>query len=334
MPSSEVDVLAVVDVLAAEDPVAAFVDAQRRERPIALPTSGTSGRPRTIVRTTRSWTDSFAAVSELTGTDGSSRVWIPGPVTATMNLFAAVHARSVGAERVGSFAEATHAHLTPTALRHLLAAGTDLTGTHLVVAGDRIDATTAGQVAAVGGRLSHYYGAAELSFVAWGEHADALRPFPGVQVETREEELWVRSPFVARGYLEPDHELRSVDSWVSVGDRGEVTDGRVVVHGREGGITTAGATVAVADIERVLRPLATGEVVVVGLPHPDLGEIVAAAVDHAEDVQRLTSLAREQLTPAQRPRRWLHLDPLPLTANDKVDRTAVGSALEQERGER
>ena len=43
MPSSEVDVLAVVDVLAAEDPVAAFVDAQRRERPIALPTSGTSG---------------------------------------------------------------------------------------------------------------------------------------------------------------------------------------------------------------------------------------------------------------------------------------------------
>ena len=30
--------------------------------------------------------------------------------------------------------------------------------------------------------------------------------------------------------------------------RGEVVDGRVIVHGRAGGITTAGATVRVADI--------------------------------------------------------------------------------------
>lgn len=316
-----------VDVLAAGDPVATFADARRRGLPIALPTSGTAGHPRTVVRSTASWTRSFAAVSELTGTTGTSRVWIPGPVTATMNLFAAVHCRWAGARRVGTLADATHAHLTPAALHRLLAAGADLTGRHLVVAGDRIDSATRDRVVAAGGRLSHYYGAAELSFVAWGEHADALRPFPGVEVEARGGELWVRSPFVSEGYLEPEHELRTEDGWTTVGDRGVVGAGLVHVHGREGGITTAGATVHVADIERVLRPLAAGELVVVGLPHPDLGEVVTAVVTDAGDVQRLPALARDTLTPAQRPRRWLHLDPLPVTGHDKVDRAAVRAAV-------
>ena len=325
MPSSE------VNVLAAADPVAAFVEAERQGRLVALPTSGTSGRPRTVVRTTASWTDSFGAVAELTGTTGASRVWVPGPVTATMNLFATVHARWAGARLAPSLAEATHAHLTPTSLRRLLADGADLAGRSLVVAGDRVDEATAAAVSAAGGRLHHYYGAAELSFVAWGEHAGDLRAFPGVDVEARDGELWVRSPYVSAGYLEPSHELRGEGGWVTVGDRGEVVDGRVIVHGRAGGITTAGATVRVADIEGVLRPLARGDVVVVGLPHPDLGEVVAAAVTDAGDVQRLTSLAREQLAPAQRPRRWLHLEPLPRTRHDKVDRDAVREALEAAR---
>ncbi len=326
MPASE-----PVDVLATADPVASFVDAERRGRRVALPTSGTSARSRTIVRTTASWTDSFPAVSELIGLDRSARVWVPGPVTATMNLFAAVHTRWAGATPAEDLADATHAHLTPAALRRLLAGGADLAGRHLVVAGDRIDATTTRRVTAAGGRLSHYYGATELSLVAWGEHADALRPFPGVEVESRAGELWVRSPFVSDGYLEAEHVLRTEDGWVTVGDRGEVDDGLVRVHGREGGITTAGATVRVADIEHVLRPLAVGDLVVVGLPHPDLGEIVAAAVTDAGDVHRLPTLARERLAPAQRPRRWLHLDPLPTTAHDKVDRRTVRAALESTR---
>ena len=325
MPSPE-----PVHVLAADDPVAAFADAERRGRSIALPTSGTSGRPRTIVRSTDSWTRSFPALSELTGTTEDSRVWVPGPMTATMNLCAAVHSRWAGARLVDDLADATHTHLTPTALRHLLASGADLTGRHVVVAGDRIDAATRDRVHAAGGRLSHYYGAAELSFVAWGEHADALRPFPGVEVQARDGELWIRSPFVSEDYLEPDLELRTDDGWATVGDRGEVADGLVHVHGREGGITTAGATVHVADVERVLRPLAAGDLVVVGLPHPDLGELVTAAVTDAGDVHRLPALAREALTAAQRPRRWVHLDPLPLTGNGKVDRAAVRRALIQE----
>ena len=322
MPSSE------VDLVAAADPVAAFFDAARRGHRLALPTSGTSGTPRTIVRTTASWTDSFTAVSELTGIDATSRVHVPGPLSATMNLFAAVHARWAGASSAHDLSEATHAYLTPTALRRVLTTGADdLSGQHLVVAGDRVEPAVRGLVAGAGGRLSHFYGAAELSFVAWGEHADDLRPFPGVDVEVRDGELWVRSPYLGSGYLEPQHQLRTDSGWASVGDRGEVVDGRVLVHGREGGITTAGATVRIAEIEQTLRAGAAGEVVVVGLPHRDLGEVVAAAVTDPDDRDRLRAIARDSLTTAQRPRRWLHLDPLPRTTHDKVDRSAVVAAF-------
>src|SRR5699024_4537613 len=190
---------------------------------------------------------------------------------------ASVHARWAGATLVADLEAATHAHLTPTALLRVLdTRPVELAGRHLVVAGDRVDDETRDRVRAAGAGLSHYYGAAETSFVAWGAHAEALRPFPGVEVETRDGELWVRSPHLADGYLETEHTLRGdADGWVTVGDRGEVVAGSVHVHGREGGITTAGATVRIAEIEHTLRPHASGEVAVIGLPHPDLGEVVA-----------------------------------------------------------
>lgn len=315
----------IVDVLGSGDPRVAFTDAHRADRLIALATSGTAGRPRTVVRTTRSWVDSFPFVAELLGLGPASRVWIPGPLSATLNLFAAVHADWAGATRVDGPREASHAHVTPSALRRELAdRPADLAGVHVLVAGDRLDRSTYDAARAAGARVSHYYGAAELSFVAWGDHADALQPFPGVEVSMRQGELWVRSPYVCEGYLEADQTLRrDDDGWVTVGDRGEVADGLVTVLGRAGGITTGGATVLVADVEHVLRGHAAGEVVVVGVPHPDLGEVVAGVVSRRDDLAHLREVSRRVLAPAQRPRRWLHLDPLPLTENGKVDRAAV-----------
>jgi long-chain acyl-CoA synthetase len=161
--------------------------------PVALGTSGTSGAPRAVVRSTGSWVDSFAHVSALTGLDGRSRVWVPGPPAATMNLFAAVHARWAGAELVASPRDATHAHLTPTALHRLLDDGAAPPGLTVVVAGDRLDNALGARATDAGLEVHHYYGAAELSFVAWGREPGALTPFPGVEVEVRDSDIWVRS---------------------------------------------------------------------------------------------------------------------------------------------
>ena len=323
-----------VDVLTRADPLAALAAAAPDDL-LAFRTAGTGGRPRTVLRTHRSWLESYPHVSELLGMSRRSRVWVPGPLTATMNLFAAAHAQGVGATLVDTPAAATHACLTPSSLRALLAQQPQaLTGVHVVVAGDRLAPSLHEAATAAGARVSHYYGAAELSFVAWGEHAAALRPFPGVEVEARDGELWVRSPYVCEGYAEPGHVLRrDADGWTTVGDRGVVEqDGRVTVLGRAGGVTTAGATVLEADIEHALRQVAAGEVVVVGVPHPDLGQVVAAVVTDAEDVPRLREVSRRVLAAAQQPRRWFHLQSLPLTSHGKVDRAAVVRAVSRDGG--
>ncbi|MGR7026002.1 AMP-binding protein [Geodermatophilus sp. URMC 62] len=317
----------VVDVSAAPDPVAAFLDASDRGRLVALRTSGTTGRARAVVRTTASWTDSFPHVSRLVGVGPGARVWVPGPLAATMNLFAVVHARAVGAEVVGSVADATHVHLTPAVLVAAVDEGIDLRGRTVVVAGDRLPRRVADRAAAAGARVHHYYGAAELSFVAWGTSAEDLRLFPGVEAQVRAGRLWIRSPYLSLGYAGASGPFeQDADGFASVGDHGTLDGDALTVLGRgTEAVTTGGATVLVADVEAVLRRATGEEVVVLGVPHPRLGAVVTAVLPDPATLPAARAAARAGLPPALRPHRWLHAPTLPLTPGGKVDRAALAA---------
>ena len=265
-------------------------------------------------------------MSELTGLDDTSRVWVPGPLTSTMSLFAVVHAGSAGATRVDDVTEATHAVLTPAQLSRLVAAG-PVPPVTVVVAGDRLVPALHDRCVGAGLTVHHYYGAAELSFVAWGPHADALRPFPGVEVANEDGVLWVRSPFLCEGYDGPPGPFeRRPDGFATVGDVGEVLDGLVVVRGRPEAVTTGGATVRVADVEAELAGVALGEVVVLGVPHAGLGSVLAAVLTRTEDLEAVRERAGSALTATARPRLWLACPDLPLTGPGKVDRAALREA--------
>jgi long-chain acyl-CoA synthetase len=313
----------------AADPVAAFWAADAAGDPVVLQTSGSSGVPRTVVRTTTSWTSSFEAVSRLTGLVPGSRVWVPGPSTATMNLFAAVHASACGATVVPDPADATHAQLTPSALRRCLDDGVPLDGLDVVVAGDRLAPALHRRAVEAGARVQHYYGAAELSFVAWGSHAEDLRPFPGAEVSVRDGEVWVRSPYLCLGYDGPPGPLRTDDAgYATVGDRGALVEGLLRVAGRPGAVTVGGATVELADVEAVLRPAANGELVVVAAPR--FGRVLAAVLTDDRDHAPLLRLARARLEGAHRPRLWYRIDDLPRTPAGKVDQEAVRDLVAHE----
>ena len=317
------------------DVLAAVLAAHAAGELIALRTSGTTGRPRSVLRTTTSWFDSFGTVRELTGLAGDSRLWLPGPLSSTMNLFAAVLVADTGSRVVTRPETATHVHLTPQVLRRHLDDHGTLGGVHVTVAGDRLSQALRDRAVAAGAEVSHYFGAAELSFVAWGQHEDDLRAFPGVEIEVRDGVLWGRSPFLAAGYAGAPGALRvDADGFGTVGDRGMVAaDGTVTVLGRgDETVLTGGATVAVADVEAALRPGLDGDVVVVGQPYEPLGEVVAAVLTARADLTRARSAARAELTRVQQPRRWFHLPQLPLTAAGKVDRRALlGLLVEAER---
>jgi long-chain acyl-CoA synthetase len=296
---------------------------------VALRTSGSTGAPRSVVRSTDSWVTSFPHVASLTGLTASSRLWLPGPLTATMNLFAAVLASHVGAAVVADSADATHAHLTPHVLERALHDGRTLTGMHVTVAGDRLAAGLHGRGRQAGATVSHYYGTSELSFVAWGSHEGELRPFPGVELAVRDSEIWARSPYLCHGYDGPPGPLRwDDDGFATVGDRGVLVDGLLTVTGRGGDtVTTGAASVLVADIEDALRSAVGRDVVVLGLPHGTLGQVVAAALTDPVDLEPARTAARERLAPAQRPRVWFHVPVLPLNAAGKLDRPALLAML-------
>jgi long-chain acyl-CoA synthetase len=314
------------------DPVSALLAAYRAGRLISVRTSGTTSYPRRVIRTASSWVDSFTIVAELTALRPGSRAWIPGPFTATMNLYAAALVGHVGARTVAEVGSATHAFLTPAGLTDLL----DQTGPNdlsIVVAGDRLRPELADRAEQRGWHISHYYGAAQLSFVAWGRDAVSLRAFPRVHIQVRRGELWVSSPWLCEREVAPPGGLPSMkveldpdtgSRWASVGDRGEVAaDGRVLIAGRTDAVVVGGGTVLISEVEAALRDVTSGEVYVVASPHDRLGSVVTAVYTNPADLTRLQSHARSVLDRQTRPVRWLQAAALPTTAAGKVDRVAL-----------
>lgn len=304
-------------------------------------TSGSTASPRGVCRTRSSWERSVVPFATATGTGPSSTVLVPGPLSSTLFLHAAWHARQVGARLLLDSLDASRpwdvAHLLPGQLTSLLASPADLVGRTAVVAGAALDGSTAQAALRRGMRVVHYYGAAELSFVAV-DSVDGLRPFPGVEVAERCGELWVRSPYLATAYL-PEVSgrypaggawRRDEAGWATVGDRGEVrADGTLVVRGRgTGSVQTGAATIHAADVEHVLRGApGVRDVVVVGVPHPSLGQVVAAAVEADTSTETVRRWARPRLDSPAMPRRWVVAGSLPRTPTGKVDRDAASRLL-------
>jgi acyl-CoA synthetase (AMP-forming)/AMP-acid ligase II len=316
-------------------------------------TSGSTRTPRTVCRTRESWLASVPAFAAATGTTAGHRVLVPGPLSSTLFLYAAWHARQVGAEPVllpggitGRPVDQARrwdiVHVVPHQLAALLDGVADdhdaLAGRTAVVAGAALSEHLRGRAQRHGVRVVSYYGAAELSFVAMDDDTD-LRAFPGARVAARDGEIWVHSPYLALDYLgAPETDgpwRRDAEGWSTVGDRGEVrTDGTLVVHGRgEKAVQTGGATVHVADVEAALRRHPeVADVVVVGLAHSTLGHVVAALVESpAATVGSLRAWAQTTLDAASRPRAWRVVASLPRTSAGKPDRRAAEVLLRQSR---
>ena len=73
----------------------------------------------------------------------------------------------------------------------------------------------------------------------------------------------------------------------------------------------------------MLAPAAQGAVAVHAVPHPTLGQLVAATLTLDADREVLERLARDRLPATHRPRVWRVVTQLPVTDGGKVDRAAL-----------
>jgi long-chain acyl-CoA synthetase len=299
-----------------------------RDAAWATLTSGSSGSPRIVVRTAASWSDSFPAVAELLGAGPGDSVLLPAPPSASLTLFSLAHSMEGGPRALlGSSTArdaaslATCLHGTPQSLRAVLDGGRHPRLRSALIGGSHLDPALRARAKAAGIRVAAYYGAAELSFVAV-DTGDGLRPFPGVEIDIRDGELWVRSPFVALGYVGASGPLRRVGDWATVGDRAEIVDGRIHLLGRaDDAILSASATIVPDEVEAALRAVpGIRDAIVFGLPREPVGALVAAFIelDGAGPLD-LRSESVERLAVAHRPRRWFAGE-LPRTASGKPAR--------------
>ena len=182
------------------------------------------------------------------------------------------------------------------------------------------------------------------------------RPLPSVEVQLVGEngepvvpgtpgEIEVRGPGVFAEYWGQPDATRAAfrDGWFRTGDTAVVENGVYRILGRTNIdiLKTGGHKVSALEIEESLRQHpAIAECAVVGVPHPEWGERVAAAVvlndvlndNDALDLPSLRTWAKELLAAHKLPSRLLVLDALPRNAMGKVMKPAV-AALFQNAGD-
>lgn len=129
--------------------------------------------------------------------------------------------------------------------------------------------------------------------------------------------------------------LAGDDGWYATGDLGEIDeDGHLWVTGRRSlRIISGGVNVDPAEVEEVLlRHAAVAEACVVGLPDPEWGERVVAAVVRADggpepDAAALRTWCRERLGGSRTPKAVTVLPALPRNPNGKLDRRVLEATL-------
>jgi malonyl-CoA/methylmalonyl-CoA synthetase len=168
-------------------------------------------------------------------------------------------------------------------------------------------------------------------------------PLPGVEVQLVGEngaqvvpgtpgEIEVRGPSVFAEYWGQPDATRAAfrDGWFRTGDTAVVENGVYRILGRTSIdiLKTGGHKVSALEIEEALREHpAVAECAVVGVPDPEWGERVAAAVvlndGDALDLESFRAWAKELLAAHKVPSRLLVLDALPRNAMGKVTKPAL-----------
>jgi o-succinylbenzoate---CoA ligase len=318
---------------------------------VVVATSGSTGQPRFVALTAAALRASAGATAARLG--GGARWLLALPAEHVAGVQVGVRALLAGAPpvvqdlragfRPDDFAAATallgpgprHTSLVPTQLLRLLEAGGDalaaLRGYRAVlVGGAALDAALHARARAAGVAVVTTYGMSE---TAGGCVYDGV-PLDGVTVDLADDgRILLGGPTLATGYVGLPEETAAAFSGgrFRTGDLGTRDGDRLVVLGRaDDVIVTGGEKVPPAAVERVLAAQpGVLAACVVGLPDPEWGQVVGAAVvaRGAADADGWRAAVRAELGRAAVPRRLVTVPRLPVRGIGKPDRAAVAALL-------
>ncbi|MEV6242902.1 o-succinylbenzoate--CoA ligase [Lentzea sp. NPDC051838] len=310
---------------------------------LGVPTSGSTGEPKTVLLSSQALTTSAEATHERLGGPGTWLLALPTSHIAGVQVLvrSIVAGTTPGALdmskgfRAMGFAQAArpvlaqpgrhYTALVPTQLSRLvvgegpgLAALRQFDG--VLIGGAATPPKLLQQARSLGVQVVTTYGMSE---TAGGCVYDG-EPLRDVSLRT-DDVIEISGPVLALGYrgsAEPFGE------WFRTGDLGRLRDGRLEVLGRaDDVIVTGGEKVPPILVERALATVeGVLEACVVGVPDDEWGQVVAADVVVRGDepsVDSLKAAVLEAVGRAAVPKLVRFVHELPLRGPGKVDRTAV-----------
>jgi len=331
---------------------------------VVVGTSGSTGSPKLTMLTATNLRASADATHERLGGPGRWTLALPAQHVAGLQVL--VRSLRVGLEPavvdltegfdVAAFARVAgtlgpgrqFTSLVPTQLVRLLA---DVVGAQalrrydaVLVGGAASPADLLAQARDEGVAVVTTYGMSE---TAGGCVYDGL-PLNGVQVRLADDgRISLGGPTVAAGYLSDSGGSTNAAfsqedgvAWFRTDDAGHLHDGRLVADGRlDDMIVTGGFKVAPSVVEAALVAHVEGvlEAVVVGVPDPEWGQIVAAAVvlrrsssqtPDEPGVDDVRAALRGRLPDRALPRAVVSLPGIPMRGPGKPDRRAVRAAID------
>jgi o-succinylbenzoate---CoA ligase len=333
----------------AEDGVAK--DGVAEDTAVVIATSGSTGAPKGVELTAAALTASASASLRRIGAGDGDRWLCCLPTFHIAGLGVLVRSLLSGTDPVvtatvdGDVLAASgcqHVSLVPTQLRRLLNHGASPGGLRTVLLGGAAaPRDLVAEARAAGWHVVTTYGMSE---TCGGCVYDGV-PLDGVQVRAGADgRVEISGPVLFSGYrLRPDlTDAALVSGRFRTSDLGYMgTDGRLVIRGRaDDVINTGGEKVVPGEVEALLGTCAAvSDVVVLGVPDAEWGELVIAFVVPSEpsdppDLAELRTFVRRSLSGPSAPRKLFVMPVFPLLPSGKPDREALrASALREiERG--
>lgn len=157
------------------------------------------------------------------------------------------------------------------------------------------------------------------------------RPLPGVRVDIRDGEIYVRSDYMMSEYFGDQAETAEVliDGWIRTRDLGYLANGYLHLTGRARDVIIVDALpVYAGPIERVLASHPdVDQAYVVGAPDDRTGEAIHAFVvpraGHPPDSTALSALVRAELGQSSVPQTYTVVLDAPIAASGKPDKQAL-----------
>lgn len=314
-------------------------------------TSGSTGTPRRILRSQGSWIASFVVNSRLFSVGPGTRIAVLGRLVQSLSLYGALEGMHLGAEvhllddlrpdrqrKALAERQISVLYAPPAQLRMM----TETLGPVcqalrvILIGGSKLDPAlrAAVQDMAPSAVLHEFYGAAETSFITLADAAapegSVGRAYPGVEIEVRAGLIWVRSPYLFKGYADDPGGAEWSDGWLSVGEIGRLDAGYLYLSGRAGRmVTVADQNVFPEQIEALMLTLPGVRQAAV-LPVSDsLRGVVLLAVVQGDPVTESVILAtlRRELGPLKAPKALIWRQDWPTLPSGKTDLAALQRGL-------